>query len=194
MRTYAYFRIDELSMDEFNYADYILGYGYEIPKNRLVFEQVKIGIPLEFRHKLINLINYTLENGDLLLIDGIDSLGSDFKEIYSSVNFIFKKGIRLVCLDFSKNEIKGDIKKIFFHFLKICSDFDGKLQSNRKIGNRNINKVGRPKILNKIQKEEVLEKFKNGQSVYSLAKQYSVTRTVIQRLLSKSSDNVIRED
>jgi len=97
-------------------------------------------------------------------------------------------------LDFSKNEIKGDIKKIFFHFLKICSDFDGKLQSNRKIGNRNINKVGRPEILNKIQKEEVLEKFKNGQSVYSLAKQYSVTRTVIQRLLSKSSDNVIRED
>ena len=91
VRTYAYFRIDELSMDEFNYADYILGYGYEIPKNRLVFEQVKIGIPLEFRHKLINLINYTLENGDLLLIDGIDSLGSDFKEIYSSVNFIFKK-------------------------------------------------------------------------------------------------------
>ena len=194
MRTYAYFRIDEFSMDEFNYADYILGYGYEIPQNRLVFEQVKVGIPLEFRHKLISLINYTLESGDLLLIDGIDSLGSDFKEIYSTVNFIFKKGIRLVCLEFSKKEIKGDIKKIFFHFLKICSDFDGKLQSEKRTGNKKISKVGRPEILTKTQKNEVLERFKNGQSVYSLAKEYEVTRTVIQRLLAKSSDTIIGEE
>lgn len=194
MRAYAYFRVDELSVNEFNYADYILGYGYQIPENRLVFEQVKMGIPLEFRHKLISLINYTLESGDLLLIDGIDSLGSDFKEIYSSVNFIFKKGIRLVCLEFSKKEIKGDIKKIFFHFLKICSDFDGKLQSEKKTGNKKINKVGRPEILSKTQKGEVLERFKNGQSVYSLAKEYDVTRTVIQRLLSKSSETIIGEE
>ncbi|MFW1942682.1 recombinase family protein [Acinetobacter guillouiae] len=194
MRAYAYFRVEELSVNEFNYADYILGYGYEIPQNRLVFEQVKVGIPLEFRHKLISLINYTLESGDLLLIDGIDSLGSDFKEIYSTVNFIFKKGIRLVCLEFSKKEIKGDIKKIFFHFLKICSDFDGKLQSEKRTGNKKISKVGRPEILTKTQKNEVLERFKNGQSVYSLAKEYEVTRTVIQRLLAKSSDTIIGEE
>ncbi|MCT9977806.1 helix-turn-helix domain-containing protein [Acinetobacter sp. I-MWF] len=194
MRAYAYFRVEELSVNEFNYADYILGYGYEIPQNKLVFEQVKVGIPLEFRHKLISLINYTLESGDLLLIDGIDSLGSDFKEIYSTVNFIFKKGIRLVCLEFSKKEIKGDIKKIFFHFLKICSDFDGKLQSEKRTGNKKISKVGRPEILTKTQKNEVLERFKNGQSVYSLAKEYEVTRTVIQRLLAKSSDTIIGEE
>ena len=194
MRAYAYFRVEGLSVNEFNYADYILGYGYEIPQNRLVFEQVKVGIPLEFRHKLISLINYTLESGDLLLIDGIDSLGSDFKEIYSTVNFIFKKGIRLVCLEFSKKEIKGNIKKIFFHFLKICSDFDGKLQSEKRTGNKKISKVGRPEILTKTQKNEVLERFKNGQSVYSLAKEYEVTRTVIQRLLAKSSDTIIGEE
>lgn len=62
------------------------------------------------------------------------------------------------------------------------------------LAHKKINKVGRPEILNKKQKKEVLEKFKNGQSVYSLAKQYSVTRTVIQRLLVKSSENIICED
>ncbi|MFT0693437.1 resolvase [Acinetobacter bereziniae] len=98
MRAYAYFRTDEVSKEDFNYVDYIKKYGYEIPKNRFIFEQVKIGIPLKFRQKLIILINYTLESGDLLIIDGIDSLGSDFKEIYSNVSTIFKKGIRLVCL------------------------------------------------------------------------------------------------
>ena len=45
--------------------------------------------------------------------------------------------------------------------------------------------MGRPEILNDNQKEEVIEKFKQGYTIYSLAKEYSVTRTVIQRLLSK---------
>lgn len=102
MRAYAYFRVDETSMNQFNYADYLLGFGYEIQEKRLIFEQVKAGVSLKFRHKLFILINYTLESGDLLIIDGIDALGCDFKEIYSTLNFIFKKGIRLVCLEFSK--------------------------------------------------------------------------------------------
>ncbi|KAF1024613.1 MAG: Serine recombinase PinR [Acinetobacter bereziniae] len=194
MCAYAYFRVDETSMNQFNYADYLLGFGYEIQEKRRIFEQVKAGVSLKFRHKLFILINYTLESGDLLIIDGIDALGCDFKEIYSTLNFIFKKGIRLVCLEFSKKEIKGDIKKIFIHFLKICSDFDEKIQVEKMLAHKKINKVGRPEILNKKQKKEVLEKFKNGQSVYSLAKQYSVTRTVIQRLLVKSSENIICED
>jgi putative DNA-invertase from lambdoid prophage Rac len=194
VRAYAYFRIDGGSVNEFNYSNYLLGYGYQIPENRLIFEQVKVSIPFEFRHQFKILINYTLESGDLLLIDGIDALGSNFKEIYATVNFIFKKGIRLVCLDFSKKEIKGDIKKIFFHFLKICSDFDKKVQLDKMVSSKKNTKVGRPEILNKRQKKEVIEKFKNGQSVYSLARQYSVTRTVIQRLLAKSSESIIFED
>ncbi|MFW1948998.1 recombinase family protein [Acinetobacter bereziniae] len=139
------------------------------------------------------MINYTLESGDLLIIDRIDSLGSDFREIYSIVNIIFKKGVRLVCLEFSKKEIKGDVKKIFFHFLKMCSEFDRKIKLEKMGGRKKINKIGRPEILSKKQKKEILEKFKNGASVYALARQYSVTRTVIQRLLTKSSENIIYE-
>ncbi|MBJ9947979.1 recombinase family protein [Acinetobacter bereziniae] len=194
MRAYAYFRTDEVSKEDFNYVDYLKKYGYEIPKNRFIFEQVKIGIPLKFRQKLIILINYTLESGDLLIIDGIDSLGSDFKEIYSNVSTIFKKGIRLVCLEFSKKEIKGDVKKIFFHFLKMCSDFDRKVKLEKMGGRKKINKIGRPEILTKKKKKEIIEKFKNGQSVYALARQYAVARSVIQRLLSQATENIIYED
>lgn len=50
-----------------------------------------------------------------------------------------------------------------------------------------MKKVGRPEILNLEQKKEVISKFKQGYSVYSLAKEYSVTRTVINRLLEKAS-------
>lgn len=38
-----------------------------------------------------------------------------------------------------------------------------------------------------IKKKQVLELFKRGESVYSLAKRFSVTRTVIQRILDKAA-------
>lgn len=53
--------------------------------------------------------------------------------------------------------------------------------------NNFVKKVGRPEILSLEQKKEVIAKFKKGYSVYSLAKEYSVTRTVINRLLEKAS-------
>jgi putative DNA-invertase from lambdoid prophage Rac len=191
VRNYAYFRVDNILVDQFKFLNLINGFEYEVQGSRIIFEQVKLNVSLDYRLKFLNLIKFTLERGDLLIINGIDSLGSDFKEVYSSINFIFKKEIRLVCLEFSKKEISGDLKKIFLHFTKLCSDFEGKIGYKSNVEVKKKKKVGRPEIFNQTQKEEVLEKFKNGQSVYSLAKQYSVTRTVIQRILSKSINDSI---
>lgn len=142
-----------------------------------------------YRDKFINLINYGLESGDLLLVKGIDCLGRNFEEIYNIVNKIDQKKIRLVCFDYSKNEISGDLKVFFLHFLKICFEFETKFKKiNKNYPTNNfVKKVGRPEILTLEQKKEVIGKFKKGYSVYSLAKEYSVTRTVINRLLEKAS-------
>jgi len=100
----------------------------------------------------------------------------------------------VTCLDFSKNEIVGDLKKLFMHFLKLCSDFEEKSSFSKKsIMNKAKKRVGRPEILTDKQKKEALDKFRKGHTVYSIAKHYSVTRTVIQRLILKSSD-VINSD
>lgn len=194
MRTYAYFRVDGLTTNEIDFLQLLSNFGYEVQENRLVFEQVNIDVSLIYRSNFINLINYTLESKDVLIINGIDSLGSNFKEIYSSVNYIFKKDINLICLEFSKKKITGDLKKFFFHFLKICADFEGRVSSGCAKERKKVNKIGRPEVLNKTQQEEILKKFKNGQSIYSLAKQYSVARTVIQRLLRKSENTTIRDN
>ncbi|MFU8928094.1 recombinase family protein, partial [Acinetobacter puyangensis] len=154
---------------------------------------VAVDTSIIYRDKLVNLINYGLEEGDLLIFKGIDCLGSSFEEIYNMVNTIEERKIIIICLDFSKKKITEDLKLIFFHFLKLCSSFENKLKSKRKgnsLSNNFAKKVGRPEILTASQKEEVLDKFKKGHSVYALAKEYSVTRTVIQRLLDKSSKSL----
>ncbi|MDC5569234.1 recombinase family protein, partial [Acinetobacter baumannii] len=181
MRIYAYFRVGSgSSIEPSDYLDYLSKNGYQIQLNRLIFEEVSVETSIVYREKIINLVNYSLEEDDILIIKGLDSLGANFIEIEKFVNIINDKKIRLICLDFSKDEIKDNLKKIFFHFIKMGADFENKFSKNSAERNIKTKRVGRPEILNSEQKKEVIKKFKIGHSVYSLAKEYSVTRTVIQ--------------
>ncbi|MDQ9037264.1 recombinase family protein [Acinetobacter seifertii] len=196
MRIYAYVRLDpNINYDIKMYIDFFHKYGYQISGNRLILEEVTINTSILYRDKIVNLINYGLEEGDLLVVESIDCLGGNFEEMCEIVSRIDKKNIKLICLDYSKTEIVGDLKIIFKHFLKICMTYESKLK-NRKVDVKNnfVKRVGRPEILNYNQKEEVLNKFKRGYSVYSLAKEYGVTRTVIQRVLDKATDLVSKSE
>lgn len=187
MRVFTYYRVDDFFEDSNLYKSFLINIGVELPVNRMIVEEVKSDISLRHRSKFIKLINHSMKGGDVLLISGLDSLGCNFIEVYSSVSFIFNKKIRLICLDFSKNEIDGDIKKLFLHFLKLSSNFEEKVSLSRKIIIRKaIRKVGRPEKLTKKQQSEALLMFKKGHTIYAISKHFSVTRTVINRLIEKS--------
>ncbi|MEB3863144.1 helix-turn-helix domain-containing protein [Acinetobacter sp. IK31] len=194
MRTYAYVRIEPNLQFEFSrYISFFSEYGYKIQKNRLVVEEVSVDKSIVYRDKFLNLISYSLEEGDALVIKSMDCLGNSFEEILGIVDKIDQKKIRLICLDYSKNEINGDLKIFFLHFLKLSAEFEKLFKSDNKIfkDHKPTRKVGRPEILNNEQKNRVIELFKKGYSVYSLAKEFSVTRTVIQRILNNATKSNI---
>jgi putative DNA-invertase from lambdoid prophage Rac len=189
MRTYAYVRLN--SEKEFeskkNYS-FFVDNGFNIHKNRIFFETVLVDKPLKFRSTIKNLIDYSLEQNDLLVVKNLSDLGSNFKEIFFLTNKIFDKGVRLVCIDFSKNEINGDLRVFFNHFVKLVCKFedmfDQEINDNKY--NKVRRKVGRPEVLTFQQKCEVIDLYKKGCSVYALSKKYEVTRTVIKRVLKMS--------
>jgi putative DNA-invertase from lambdoid prophage Rac len=186
MSNYAYFRVDCSVDSEVDYSSILRNSNRDFLESKIFIEEVKAEISLKYRDVFINLINCVMEKNDLLFIKGIDSLGSNFNEIIFSVNLIFKKEIKLVCYDFCKDEIDGKVKETFMNSLKLFSDFENNKRKSKKIVDINNNKrVGRPEILSQKQKEEVLSMFENGDSVYSIAKKYSVARTVIQRIISR---------
>ncbi|MDC4854818.1 recombinase family protein [Acinetobacter baumannii] len=190
MSTYAYVRIEPNLQFEFSrYISFFSEYGYKIQKNRLVVEEVSVDKSIVNRDKFLNFISYSLEEGDILVIKSMDCLGNSFEEILDIVNKIDQKKIRLICLDYSKSEINGDLKIFFLHFLKLSAEFEKLFKSDKKNfkDHKPTRKVGRPEILNNEQKSRVIELFKKGYSVYSLAKEFSVTRTVIQRILNNAS-------
>lgn len=75
--------------------------------------------------------------------------------------------------------------------MKLCLAFETLTSKNnpKPICNYKFNKVGRPEKLTKEQKKEVMEKYKKGWTVYRLAMDFNVSRTVIQRVLDKEVKN-----
>ncbi|USA55523.1 recombinase family protein [Acinetobacter sp. C32I] len=194
MRTYAYLRTDCVSEETIADFNSLLSYNnYSVQKNRVVFEEITADKSIVYREKFMGVINYSLEQGDLLITKGIDCLGSDYLEILNTIGLIDHKKIRLICLDYTHEELTGDIKNSFLHILKLCNDFEKiKIEYKNQPTKLSLTKkVGRPEKLSVKQKEEIAEKLKMGISIYSLAKKYSVSRTVIRRIINNNTNRII---
>ena len=194
MRTYAYMRfnsnIDEFDKEKDFFISLLNNFNHIVQYSRVVLELVSVDKSITFRTIFFNLINYSLEEGDFLIVKSIDCLGNCFKEILSTIILIERKKIKLLILDYINSELEGDIKNNLIHFLEICIDFEKLFLSDQTVQKKHSlsKKVGRPEKLTNDQKQEVINKFKKGFSVYSLAKDLAVSRTVIQRIIEKSSE------
>ncbi|USP39851.1 recombinase family protein [Acinetobacter sp. XS-4] len=192
MRTYAYMRINSNLEDseKESFVSLLASFNRKVHSNRVIFEFVSVDKSIAIRNIFFNLINYSLEEGDFLIVKGIDCLGNSFEEILSTITLIEKKKIKLIILDYANSELKEDIKNNFIHFIEIGIGFeklflaDQATQKNYRLSK----KVGRPEKLTNDQKQDVINKFKKGFSVYSLAKDLAVSRTVIQRIIERSNE------
>ncbi|ENV01896.1 MULTISPECIES: recombinase family protein [Acinetobacter] len=194
MRIYAYIRtnsnIEDLGKEKESFISLLESFNHKVHPNRVIFELVAVDKSIAIRNIFFNLINYSLEEGDFLIVKGIDCLGNSFQEILSTVILIEKMKIKLIILDYANFELKEDIKNNFIHFIEICIAFEKLFISNQvtQKNHRLSKKVGRPEKLTDSQKQDVINKFKKGFTVYSLAKDLAVSRTVIQRVIEKSND------
>lgn len=186
MRTYAYLRTDCIMTDRITtYHSYLCSKGYDVQMNRVIVELVNADKSILYRDKFMGLINYALEQGNLLIVKGIDCLGQDYLEILNTIDIIDQKKIRLICLDYSLEELTGGIKITFLHILKLCRDFENmKIKKSENLNKINLHKkAGRPEKLSKKEIIEIIEKLKLGMSIYRLAKDYTVSATVIRRIM-----------
>ncbi|KYQ81770.1 resolvase [Acinetobacter lactucae] len=194
MRIYAYMRInpniEDLQKEKESFTSVLASFNHKVHPNRVILELVSVDKSIIIRSIFFNLINYSLEEGDFLIVKGIDCLGNSFKEILSTIILIEKKEIKLIILDYTNSELKGDTKNSFIHFIEINIGFEKLFISDQSVQKnyRLSKKVGRPEKLTNDQKQDVINKFKKGFSVYSLAKDLAVSRTVIQRVIEKSND------
>ncbi|MCU4709899.1 recombinase family protein [Acinetobacter pittii] len=194
MRIYAYIRInsniDDLQKEKESFISLLASFDHKVHPNRVILELVSVDKSITIRNIFYNLINYSLEEGDFLIVKGIDCLGNSFKEILSTIILIEKKKIKLIILDYTNSELKEDIKNNLIHFIEISIGFEELFIFDQAAQKKSSlsRKGGRPEKLSNDQKQDVINKFKKGFSVYSLAKDLAVSRTVIQRIIKKSDN------
>lgn len=129
MRTYGYIRVDlDSNIEKSKYISSLKDFGFNLQKNRLVIEKVLAKKSICYRNSFLNLIEYALEQEDTLIVQSLDCLGSSFEEIHNTINKIDKKRIKLIYLEYSRNEITGELKIFFLHFLNMCKKFKIKLK------------------------------------------------------------------
>ncbi len=128
MRTYAYMRIncnvDDLDKEKEFFISLLNDFNHKIQYSRVILELVSVDKSITLRTIFFNLLNYSLEEEDFLIVKGIDCLGNSFKEILFTIILIEKKKIKLIILDYINSELKEDIKSNFIHFIEIGIGFE----------------------------------------------------------------------
>lgn len=125
MKVFGYIRIEPNSSIELNkYYDFFNSFGFNLEKNKLIIEEATVDTPIKYRDTVVDLVKYDLDENNILIVKGLDSLGSNFKEIYDFLNLLDEKKIILICLDYSTNEINGELKKLFFNFIKMAVELE----------------------------------------------------------------------
>jgi len=128
MRIYAYMRvnsnIDELDKEKESFISLLNTFNHKVPYSRVVLELAAVDKSITLRTIFFNLINYSLEEDDFLIVKGIDCLGNSFKEILSTIMLIEKKQIKLIILEYFNCELKESIRNNFIHFIEICISFE----------------------------------------------------------------------
>ncbi|MCG7584922.1 recombinase family protein [Photobacterium sp. OFAV2-7] len=134
--------------------------------------------------KLHDLIDFVRE-GDIVLITKFDRLGRSLGQVIDTVDRIHKKGATVKTLDgqidTSNNSPMG---KAMMQLMGMFAELEHSIIVDRlQTGRYRTGRLGgRKRKLSPEQELEVAEKLAAGQSVYSIAKEYKVSRMTIMRV------------
>lgn len=149
--------------------------GFNVYDKRIYFEDKVTLAPFDQRFELLNILINKINKDDVLVITSFDCLGDNFNEFYNKFKFIIKKGIRLICMEYSLEVLKNKDFEFFFIIYKNFRNFYNQL--NRKCYHL------LPLESHYIKKEDIFIKFQKGSSFVSLSREYFMSEKLIQEVI-----------
>jgi putative DNA-invertase from lambdoid prophage Rac len=130
-RIFAYCRVSTNEQTTDNQILAIRNAGYSIQTNRVVAEKISGKTPALKRSEFSNLINHKLEPTDTLIVQKLDRLGRDSIDVQSTVNYILKKGIKLLVLDLPEPDLSTSNGKLLVGMFSVFAEFERNRISER---------------------------------------------------------------
>lgn len=149
-------------------------------------ETISGSMPIARRKGFARLLD-KMEEGDVLVVTKLDRLGRDAIDVSLTVAKLKNIGIKVHCLALGGLDLTSSAGKMTMGVINTVAQFERDLliertQSGLARAKSNGKALGRPKILSKSQRQEVIEQLKEGKAIALVARNFSTSRQTIMRI------------
>lgn len=189
-RIFAYCRVSTADQITENQVLEIASAGFNVEPHRVVTETISGTVPAAQRPAFATL-RVKLESGDILVVTKLDRLGRSALDVTSTVNGLAETGVRVHCLALGGMDLTSAAGKMTMGVLNAVAEFERDLIVERTHAGLDRarakgKKLGRPSALTETDRTGILRRLSTGATIYSLAKEFGVSRATIMRLRERS--------
>lgn len=185
-RVFAYCRVSTADQTTDNQVQEIKSAGFNIDPKRIVSECISGSTQASARPAFAKLLD-RLEEGDVLVVTKLDRLGRNAMDVRATVESLAQAGVRVHCLALGGVDLTSSAGKMTMQVLAAVAEFERDLLIERTQQGLTRAKAegkhcGRPAALSEDQREEVLQRLRQGESVAALARDFKTSRQTIMRI------------
>lgn len=132
-----------------------------------------------------------IRDGETLVVSKLDRLGRDSIDVLQTVQSLADRNIKVVVLQLGSTDLSSPTGKLLLMMLVAVASMERDLliertQAGLMRAKSEGKRLGRPSKTTPKQKAEIVLRRNNGESVASLAREYSVSRATVMTLIEKS--------
>ena len=185
-RTFSYVRVSTAEQHTGNQIKEIEAAGFVIEPHRIIAETVSGSMPAVRRKGFILLLD-KMKKGDVLIVTKLDRLGRDAIDVSTTVTRLETMGIRVHCLALGGVDLTSSAGKMTMGVINVVAQFERDLliertQSGLTRARSQGKKLGRPKVLSALQREQVTQELQEGKTMVAIAKNFNTSRHTIMRV------------
>jgi len=190
LRTFAYLRVSTLGQECQNQLLEIQAAGFVVEPHRIVAETVSGSVPAMERQEFKKLFD-RLEFSDLLIVTKLDRLGRSAMDVRMSVERLANIGVKVHCLALGGVDLTSPAGKMTMAVVSAVAEMEKDLlvertQAGLARAKAQGKKLGRKPKLSKEDRAQIRTLKNEGASLATLAKQYSVSRALIQHVMREA--------
>ncbi len=190
MRTFAYLRVSTVGQTTDNQLLEIQAAGFMVEPHRIVAETVSGSVPAFQRPAFSKLVD-RLETSNLLIVTKLDRLGRNAMDVRATVERLESMGVKIHCLALGGVDLTSAAGKMTMAVVNAVSEMERDLLLERtRAGLARAKaqgkKLGRKPKLSDEDRAQIRTLKNEGASLATLAKQYSVSRALIQHVMREA--------
>lgn len=184
-RVFAYCRVSTADQTPDNQVLEIQAAGFQLEPRRVIAETVSGSTPAMERQGFRKLID-RLDWDDVLIVTKLDRLGRNAMDVRATVERLAEMNVRVHCLALGGVDLTSPAGKMTMAVIAAVAEFERDLlvertQAGLVRAKAQGKKLGRPASLTASQQEAVRVRRSQGASVRTLAQEFGVSASAIQR-------------